>query len=117
MITIIDKILIVFLLILSVFLSIVLLIFPAKGSQIVVWYKGKEFGKFSLMTDRIITVDEKISIQVKNSKVRVIENTCPNKICIAQGYISKSGSVIVCIPNKLLVEIISKKAIYDSVSY
>ncbi|MDI6641895.1 MAG: NusG domain II-containing protein [Elusimicrobiota bacterium] len=112
-----DKFLIAFLLLVSVFLSVGFLVFSNKGSQIVVWYKGKEFSKFPLATDRIITVDKKILIQIKNSKVRVIENTCPNKLCIAQGEISKGGSVIVCIPNKLLVEVLSEKTAYDSLSY
>ena len=117
MITFGDKFLAGFLLLLSIFLLVIFFVFQHKGNQTIIWYNGKEFGEFSLAADRIIAVDKKISIQIKNNKVRVIENTCPNKICIAQGEISREGAVIVCIPNKLLVEIKSERTAYDSLSY
>ena len=30
---------------------------------------------------------------------------CPDKLDVKQGYISKVGEVIVCLPNKLVIEI------------
>lgn len=35
----------------------------------------------------------------------MIEADCPDKLCVHQGYISRVGEVLVCIPNKVVVEI------------
>lgn len=39
--------------------------------------------------------------------VKSIEASCPDKIDIKQGLITKPGEIIVCLPNRLVVEIIS----------
>lgn len=44
-------------------------------------------------------------IEIGDEKVRVIEADCPDKLDVKQGYISKVGEVIVCLPNKLVIEI------------
>lgn len=44
-------------------------------------------------------------IEFGNEKVRVIEADCPDQIDVKQGYISKIGETIVCLPNKMIVEI------------
>lgn len=44
-------------------------------------------------------------IEIGDGKVRVIEASCPDKLDVKQGYISKTGEIIVCLPNRLTIEI------------
>jgi len=44
-------------------------------------------------------------IEIGDEEVRIIEADCPDKIDVKQGYISKIGETIVCLPNRLVVEI------------
>lgn len=44
-------------------------------------------------------------IEIGDEKVRVIEADCPDKLDVKQGYISKVGEIIVCLPNRLVIEI------------
>ena len=44
-------------------------------------------------------------IEIGDGKVRVIEADCPDKLDVKQGYISKPGEMIVCLPNRLVIEI------------
>lgn len=44
-------------------------------------------------------------IEIGDEKLRVIEASCPDKIDVKQGYISRIGDMIVCLPNKLVIEI------------
>ena len=44
-------------------------------------------------------------IEIGDEKIRVIEANCPDKVDVKQGYISKIGETIVCLPNKMIVEI------------
>ena len=44
-------------------------------------------------------------IEIGDGKVRVIEASCPDQLDVKQGYISKTGELIVCLPNRLVIEI------------
>lgn len=44
-------------------------------------------------------------IEIGDEKVRVVEADCPDKLDVKQGYISRVGEVIVCLPNRLVIEI------------
>lgn len=57
-------------------------------------------------------------IQINNGGVRMLEADCPNKICVKDGFKYKAGQSIICLPNKLDVEIIGEdKAEVDEVSF
>lgn len=44
-------------------------------------------------------------IEIGDEKVRVIEANCPDKIDVKQGFISKIGESIICLPNRMVIEI------------
>lgn len=44
-------------------------------------------------------------LEIGDERVRVIEADCPDKIDVKQGYISDIGETIVCLPNRLVIEI------------
>lgn len=46
-----------------------------------------------------------ISARGEDGKVRVARSTCPDKVCVRTGWISKPGQTIVCLPNKTVVRI------------
>lgn len=44
-------------------------------------------------------------ILIKDNIIRMIEADCPDSLCIYQGKINKVGQSLVCLPNKVMVEI------------
>lgn len=46
-----------------------------------------------------------VNVEFVNMKVRVTSSNSPLKICVKQGFISKSGQTIIGIPDKLLIKI------------
>ena len=46
------------------------------------------------------------TVQVLPGQIRVKEAGCPDQVCVNQGYIHDSTAPIVCLPNKLVIEII-----------
>ncbi|MGL5244748.1 MAG: NusG domain II-containing protein [Sarcina sp.] len=44
-------------------------------------------------------------ISIKENQIIVLEASCADSVCMKQGYISKPGESIVCLPNKLIIEI------------
>lgn len=56
------------------------------------------------------------TIHIEEGRICVSEATCPDKVCVKQGYISDGAVPIVCLPNKLVIKIESGKAEMDAVS-
>ncbi|MGE4354258.1 MAG: NusG domain II-containing protein [Oscillospiraceae bacterium] len=44
-------------------------------------------------------------VEVEPGRIRVLEASCPDQICVNQGWISDSSKPIVCLPNKLMIVI------------
>lgn len=72
---------------------------------------GKEIRKIefdSVKSGEKIRIDSKYGynvLEIGDKKIRSIESDCQEKIHIKQGWISKPGQVLVCLPHKLVVEI------------
>ena len=45
-------------------------------------------------------------LKVYNNGIQVIESDCPDKICMSYGLIDKVGETIICLPNRMIVEIV-----------
>jgi hypothetical protein len=73
---------------------------------------GKEtIYRYSLLSDTLITFEGKtgeIIVKVKNRNVRVHKSSCPQKICVKMGWISKPGESIICVPNNMVIRIEGK---------
>ncbi len=48
-------------------------------------------------------------VRVEPGRISVISADCPDGVCVAHGPISKSGSPIVCLPHRLVIEILREK--------
>ena len=48
-----------------------------------------------------------VKIKAGNSKIKVVSETSEKHLCSKQGYISESYETIVCLPNKIVIKIVS----------
>lgn len=46
------------------------------------------------------------TVLVEKGRIRVSEADCPDQICVHQGYISDGTVPIVCLPHRLMIEIV-----------
>lgn len=63
---------------------------------------------YDLSVDRMATFSGPVgetTIEIKGGKVHVLSSDCRNKVCIAAGWISKTGQWIICLPNDVFVSI------------
>lgn len=44
-------------------------------------------------------------IEIGDERVRVLEADCPDQIDVEQGWISRKGETLICLPNRLVVEL------------
>lgn len=86
-------------------LSIVLLVpFSKQGSCVVIKQNNKVIYDKSINTNKTIDTGTNI-IVIKDGVVYMGDATCKNQVCVNTGKISKKGESIVCLPNKVIVEI------------
>jgi hypothetical protein len=45
-------------------------------------------------------------LKVHDNGIEVVESDCPQKICISMGFINRAGQTIICLPNRMIVEIV-----------
>lgn len=110
-----DKLLIIVIVIVSIYglYAVKTGAFNEGTKYVVVDVNGQEYKRISLgpnMVGKTIDIETKYGynkIEFGDEKVRVIEADCPDKLDVKQGWISRPGEVIVCLPNLLVIEIIS----------
>lgn len=88
-----------------VILSIVFIFtFSKQGSRVVIKQNNEIIYNESIYIDK--TVDAKTNmVVIKNGEVYISDADCKNQICVKSGKISKKGESIICLPNKVTVEI------------
>ncbi len=79
------------------------------GNRIQVTVDGEVYGTYSLTEDQVIEVKEGDfynRIRIEDGKVYMEEANCPDGYCERQGKISGGAQTIVCLPHKLVVEVL-----------
>lgn len=54
-------------------------------------------------------------VEVRHKSIGVTEASCPDEVCVNTGFISSPLLPIVCLPNKLVIEIHSNSSLDNSV--
>lgn len=84
-----------------------------------IYQNGKLMRQIGLSEDKEVWfLGEKLQVQIKAGRIRVLKADCPEHVCMNTGWIQHSGQTIVCVPNKVLIEIKSiEPVLVDAVTY
>ena len=80
------------------------------GEKVLITADGRDYGIYSLAENQTIdvTLDGHTNhITIKDGVVSMTYSTCKNQVCVNTGAISQTKDAIVCLPNKIVVEIVS----------
>ncbi len=80
-----------------------------EGNRIQITLDGKVYGTYSLGKNRVIEVKDGSfynKIRIEDGKAYMEEANCPDGYCEEQGKISGRTQTIVCLPHKLVVEVL-----------
>lgn len=82
-------------------------IFGARGSGMVkVTVNGEVFGTYSLYEEREVQIYDGNVLRIHDGMAEMVDADCPDQICVKHPCISKNQETIVCLPNKVIVEIV-----------
>lgn len=85
----------------------------SEGERVLITVDGQTSG-YSLRTDKTISLKSGDSvcnsIVIKGGQVYMALADCPDQICVHHRAISKNGESIICLPNKVIVEVESTQS-------
>lgn len=79
-----------------------------KEPEAVVYLDGKEKGRYPLSEDTTVEIRQESSyniLQIRDGKADITEASCPDKVCVNHRPVNGQGESLVCLPNKMVVEI------------
>ena len=89
------------------------------GQQAVVTVDGQHYGTYSLFENQTIEIQQKNhlnKITIKDGTVQMTYSDCHNQVCVKDGKVRMANQSIVCLPNKVMVEITGGEGELDAVS-
>ena len=107
-------------LILGLMLSWVSLTSDLSGDKVLVTVDNRDYGIYNLYEDQDIEIVQDNGhtnhITIKDGKVSMSYSTCKNQICVNTKAITESKDTIVCLPNRVMIEITGKGGGADVIS-
>ena len=88
--------------------SLLLFLFRKAGDLVVVTVNGQLWGEYPLDEDRIVenkNGDNCNVLVIENGRAYVKQASCPDGICSARRPIGNDGESIICLPNRVVVEV------------
>jgi hypothetical protein len=86
-----------------------------------VFQDNRLIGTYPLDHEETILVGDKakphMKIEIRNGAVRVAESDCPKGVCKHAGWVRTPGRSILCVPNRVLIEVTGESRDYDAESY
>ena len=112
-----DIILILSVLLIAAALFLVVELTKEDGAGVVVKVDGVEVAEYSLSKSGTYPLNGGTNILViEDGRAYLSDANCPDKLCVHQGKISRTGEVITCLPNKLTVTVFGAEESVDLIS-
>ena len=112
-----DIILILSILIVAIALFLFMEMTKKEGAGVTVKVDGVKVAEYSLSKNGTYPLNGGTNILViENGKAYLTDANCPDKLCVHQGKISRTGETITCLPNKLTVAVFGAEESVDLVS-
>lgn len=89
-------------------------IFKTEGSFAVIKIDGKETERYPLSVNTEVVIETgdngRNTLVIEDNKAFMKDANCPDKICEGHSKISYKGETIVCLPHKVVIEIVTAEA-------
>lgn len=57
------------------------------------------------------------TIEIGKNKIRMKASSCPDKLCVKQGWLSRPNQMSVCLPNRVYIKINAQEDVIDDVAF
>jgi hypothetical protein len=80
----------------------------SEGQEVSIYVNNREVYRLSLFERKTVSIQGIIgqtTVEIADGEVWVEKAPCPHQICKHMGKINRCGETIVCIPNRILIQI------------
>ncbi len=116
--------LIIYMFIFSIFLFLFASVFSLKsseGKKAEIYVNNRLVYVFNLQKDEknifVNTDIGGVNVRIKDYKIRVVTSNSPLKLNVKQGWIGKTGEVIIGLPDKMIIKIVGDESEENSVDF
>lgn len=81
---------------------------------------GQVFAEVDLAVRKTLTVPGPLGdtlVRIEPGRARVLADPSPRQYCVLQGWLTRSGDIALCAPNRVSLQILGRNATYDSLAY
>ncbi|MGD8430280.1 MAG: NusG domain II-containing protein [Ectothiorhodospiraceae bacterium] len=85
-----------------------------------IWVDGEQRTVLPLTRERTIRVSGVLGesvIQVGRGRIRVVSSPGPRKICVRAGWLRHPGESAICLPNRVVVQVVGDTPGYDGINF
>lgn len=78
------------------------------GENIEIYVDNKLYKTYSIDDEEKLKIESEDGyniVKIHDHGVEIIEASCPDKVCVNSGFITKPSESIVCLPNKVHIKI------------
>ena len=79
------------------------------GHHVVYAEITSEFGVYTVYLDHeqifSVTMIPHVVFEVRDGQIAFVKSDCPDQVCVRTGFLSRSGQMAACLPNKMLLYI------------
>ena len=93
-----------------------LLLRNVDGNRVNVYCDGELIYSGALSQDHMIDIEGKCRVVIESGYVYVVDSTCSNGLCEQCGKINKVYQRIICVPNRVLIEISGEGRDVDAIT-
>lgn len=83
------------------------------GVTVRITIDGELYGEYSLSGNQSVSIDETLGynrLVIENDSAYMAEADCPDKYCMNYKPISNGGETIICLPHKLVAEVVGERS-------
>ena len=74
------------------------------------------YGQYDLNEDQVITINDSNIVTIQDGQATMTYADCPDQTCVHSLAINEKGGMIVCVPNQIILTIISGDQEIDSLA-
>ena len=102
----------IILIVIAVTFGINQLINAKDGEKIEIYVDNKLYKTYDIDDEDEIKIESNEGytvVKIHDHGVEIDEASCPDKVCVHEGFITKPSESIVCLPNKVHIKIVSNQ--------
>jgi hypothetical protein len=91
----------------------------SEGAWVIVQVQGNTVARLPLNENRHFAVQGPLGetvISIQHGRAAIESSACPHQLCTQMGSVSHAGQMVVCVPNRVVVQVLGQRNSFDFIT-